>query len=108
MKVQESHTSSKSVAPANIRLRPMQESDLPDVHQLEVMSQPIPWPRWFFRRQLRKGASCWVLEEGNKIVGFGIIAFEGLGAYNEYVRGTRLSPTRFGTTHYAALVGLGR
>ena len=75
MIVQESHNSSNSLVPANIRLRPMHESDLADVHRLEVTSQPIPWPRWFFRRQLRKGASCWVLEEGNKIVGFGIIAF---------------------------------
>jgi len=52
----------------------MQVSDLPQVHRLEVMNQPAPWPLWLFRRQLRQGASCWVLAEGTQVVGFGIAA----------------------------------
>jgi ribosomal-protein-alanine N-acetyltransferase len=61
--------------PSGIHLRAMQEADLPEVYALEVISQPAPWPRWFFRRQLRSGASCWVLEAGKQIVAFGIVAF---------------------------------
>ena len=68
------YSSVKTELPAGIRLRSMQESDLPGVYRLEVMSQPLPWPRWFFRRQLRTGASCFVLEASNEIIGFGIVA----------------------------------
>ena len=53
----------------------MQLADLPMVHQLELISQPAPWPRWFFRRQLRSDASCWVLEVNKEIIGFGIVTF---------------------------------
>lgn len=69
------HSVVNTVLSENIRLRPMQESDLPGVYRLEVFSQPVPWPLWFFRRQLRTDASCWVLEEGTEIIGFGILAF---------------------------------
>ncbi len=62
--------------PESLRLRPMLRADLPGVHRLELMSQPIPWPLWLFRRQLRSGASCWVLEAGGEIAGFGIVAFD--------------------------------
>ena len=64
-----------TAGPPGMRLRPMKESDLHGVYALEVASQPLPWPRWFFRRQLRTGASCWVLEQGEHIIGFGIVAF---------------------------------
>lgn len=51
----------------------MHETDLPVVFQLERLSQPYPWPLWFFRRQMRTGASCWVLELQGEIIGFGIV-----------------------------------
>jgi len=57
-------------------LRPMQEQDLPAVYRLEEASQFFPWPHWFFRRTLRRHASCWVLEKDNEIIGFGIIEIE--------------------------------
>lgn len=59
---------------AAIRLRAMRTADLGPVYRLEVGSQPAPWPLSFFRRLLRKGASCWVLEDEGQIVGFGIVA----------------------------------
>lgn len=58
-----------------IRLRPMREPDLRHVFRLERLSQPTPWPMSLFRRQLRGGASCWVLERGRQIIGFGIVDF---------------------------------
>lgn len=63
--------------PEQVHLRRMQESDLAQVYQLEVAGQPAPWPSWYFRRQLRDGASCWVLESGRTLTGFGIISFTG-------------------------------
>ncbi|MGD2074828.1 MAG: ribosomal protein S18-alanine N-acetyltransferase [Gammaproteobacteria bacterium] len=69
-----SRLSVTTALPAAVRLRPMRESDLPAVHRLETMSQPFPWPLWLFRRQLREGASCWVLAQGQSILGFGVVA----------------------------------
>lgn len=60
--------------PEHLRLRPMHEADLPAVYMLEKLCQPAPWPLWYFRRLLRKGASCWVLEHSGEIVGFGIVS----------------------------------
>lgn len=57
-------------------LRPMQARDLPAVYQLEEASQRFPWPHWFFRHNLRRHASCWVLEKNHEVIGFGIAAFE--------------------------------
>lgn len=56
-----------------VHFRPMQEFDLPLVGMLENQSQPYPWPRWFFRKQLRSGAACWVVEQQDEILGFGIM-----------------------------------
>lgn len=57
----------------HLRLRPMHGPDLPTVYQLERQCQQAPWPHWYFRSLLRKGASCWVLEHDGEIVGFGIV-----------------------------------
>ena len=54
----------------------MHASDISKVYKLEVLCQPYPWPRSFFRSQLRHGASCWVLEKGSELVGFGIVVIE--------------------------------
>jgi ribosomal-protein-alanine N-acetyltransferase len=54
----------------------MQQADLAGVQRLEAVSQPLPWPLWLFRRQLRSGASCWVLEADGEIAGFGIVAIK--------------------------------
>lgn len=69
------HSSAPNLLPGGIRLRPMHESDLPAVYSLEALSQVIPWPRWFFRQQLRRGAACRVLEQDGQIIGFGIVSF---------------------------------
>ena len=67
-------TSQPDTQPAgHILLRAMQEKDVVAVYKLEKLSQPRPWPRWYFRKQLRT-SSCWVLEEQGMIVGFGIVA----------------------------------
>jgi ribosomal-protein-alanine N-acetyltransferase len=60
--------------PEHLRLRPMHGPDLRAVYLLERQCQTEPWPYWFFRRQLRSGASCWVLEHNGEIMGFGIVS----------------------------------
>jgi len=54
----------------------MQARDLPAVYRLEEASQTFPWPHWFFRRVMRRHASCWVLEKNTEVIGFGIMRME--------------------------------
>jgi ribosomal-protein-alanine N-acetyltransferase len=54
----------------------MQERDLPAVYRLEEASQYFPWPHWLFRHNLRRHASCWVLEKDGEILGFGIMVMD--------------------------------
>jgi ribosomal-protein-alanine N-acetyltransferase len=62
-------------ASATMRIRAMRPVDLPLVYALEVMGQEVPWSKSYFRRVLRQGASCWVLERDGEIFGFGIVSF---------------------------------
>ena len=57
-------------------LRPMQEADLPAVTRLERDSQLFPWPAWTFRRGLRAGWSCWVLEVEGTVCAYGVLNLE--------------------------------
>jgi ribosomal-protein-alanine N-acetyltransferase len=68
-------SSAATAATATLRMRAMHPVDLPAVYALEVLGQPVPWSKSFFRRVLRQGASCWVLERDGEIVGFGIVSF---------------------------------
>ncbi len=93
-----SHSTDRAELSANIRLRPMHEPDLPDVHRLEVVSQPVPWPLWFLRRQVRTDASCWVLEDREEIIGFGIL---GLTKRRAHIMNVCVAPSyrRLGLGH---------
>ncbi len=51
----------------------MQQRDLAAVYELEKLCQAYPWPRWWFRKTLRAGASGWLLEKEGKVIGFGIL-----------------------------------
>ncbi len=55
------------------RLRPMREGDLKQVLAVEQAAYPFPWTRGIFEDCLRVGYSCWVLEEGAQIVGYGVM-----------------------------------
>ncbi len=55
------------------RIRPMRESDLGMVAQIEYRSHPTPWPTWVFRRGLRLGWSCWTLESEGRVLAYGIM-----------------------------------
>ncbi len=56
------------------RLRPMQETDLPTILEIEMAAYPLPWSKQNFRDCLRVGYQAWVLELDYQIVGYGLIS----------------------------------
>lgn len=57
-------------------LRPMQETDLVQVAQIEQHAFPDPWPVETFRTCLKAGLCCWVLARHSIINAYGIMAFK--------------------------------
>jgi ribosomal-protein-alanine N-acetyltransferase len=62
-------------APAS--LRPMRESDLDAVLAIEVRAYPFPWTRGIFRDCLLADYPAWVLEQGGRIIGYGVLSLAG-------------------------------
>lgn len=54
--------------------RPMCEPDLEEVLSIEQSAYQFPWSESIFSNCLRVGYSCWVFEEDNKIIGYGILS----------------------------------
>lgn len=57
-----------------ISLRPMHESDLDQIIEIESHSYEFPWGEGILRDCLRVGYCCWVLECGDHIEGYGIMS----------------------------------
>ncbi len=57
-----------------LAFRPMQETDLADVMDIERRSYPHPWTRAIFSDCLHAGYSCWVAERRNIIEGYGVLS----------------------------------
>lgn len=57
-------------------LRRMQESDLPEVMQIELRAYPWPWSVGNFRDCLRSGYSMWVLEADKRIIGYAVLSVQ--------------------------------
>lgn len=57
-------------------LRRMQESDLPEVMQIELRAYPWPWSVGNFRDCLRSGYSMWVLESDKRIIGYAVLSVQ--------------------------------
>lgn len=55
-------------------LRPMYQSDVPDVMAIEVRAYSAPWTEGIFRDCLHVGYSCWVLEGENGLLGYGVMS----------------------------------
>ncbi|MEJ2619728.1 MAG: ribosomal protein S18-alanine N-acetyltransferase [Candidatus Thiodiazotropha sp.] len=55
-------------------IRPMRESDLPQVFALEIDIYPFPWTKGIFRDCLRVGYSCWVLTLDDRVIGYGVMS----------------------------------
>ena len=57
-------------------LRSMQESDLPQVAEIERATFPSPWPLSSFRQCLDFGYCCLVLAQGSLVQAYAIMAVE--------------------------------
>ncbi len=57
-----------------IRLRQMQEEDLPIILEIEITSYPVPWTWQIFQDCLKVGYVARVLEVNNRIVGYGLMS----------------------------------
>jgi ribosomal-protein-alanine N-acetyltransferase len=54
-------------------LRPMRPADLDTVLALERTLYPHPWSQGNFRDSLHAGYSCWVMEAGGEVAGYGVL-----------------------------------
>ena len=63
--------------PNAVRLRPMLDVDLDAVNAIEQATYDFPWTRGIFQDCMRVGYSCWVLEEGDQVLAYGIMSVGG-------------------------------
>ena len=61
---------------ATPRLRPMRETDLPQIMRIERRAYTFPWPESHFRLCLRTRTDCVVLAADDVIEGYGVMAME--------------------------------
>jgi ribosomal-protein-alanine N-acetyltransferase len=55
-------------------LRPMRGSDLEAVMAIERRAYPFPWTQGIFRDCLQAGYPCWVLLDGDVVLGYGVVS----------------------------------
>lgn len=55
-------------------LRPMRADDLAEVMAIELRAYPFPWTPGIFRDCLRAGYPAWVLQERERIIGYGVLS----------------------------------
>jgi ribosomal-protein-alanine N-acetyltransferase len=63
---------SRLLMPAGIRV--MQRDDLDAVYDIETRAYAFPWTRGIFRECFRVGYPAWVVLDGEKVVGYGILS----------------------------------
>lgn len=59
---------------AGFSVRPMQESDLDAVLEIENAAQPTPWSRNIFAEGIASGHDCEVVEKDGQIAGFQVVS----------------------------------
>ncbi len=59
---------------AGYHFRPMCEPDLAAVMEIEQAAYQYPWSHRIFSDCLRVGYSCWVFEDGDHLIGYGIMS----------------------------------
>ncbi len=57
-----------------LRMRPMEEGDLPAVLAVEQAGYPYPWTEGNFRDCLCAGYCCWILEQDGAAIGHGVLS----------------------------------
>lgn len=56
-----------------LQFRPMQVADLDAMMEIERVIYTHPWSRGNFRDSLDAGYSCWILEDGEEIIGYSVL-----------------------------------
>jgi len=77
-------------------LRPMRQSDVPDVMTIEARAYVSPWTEGIFRDCLHVGYSCWVLESENGLLGYGVMS---AGAGEAHLLNLCVAPEVHGRGH---------
>lgn len=54
-------------------LRPMRAEDLDDILPLEKLAHAYPWTPGIFSDSIVSGYNCWVLEEKERVVAYGVV-----------------------------------
>ena len=57
-----------------LNFRPMIESDMDAIMAIENTAYEFPWTRVIFQDCLRVGYSCWVMEEDEDILAYGVMS----------------------------------
>lgn len=85
-----------------LRLRAMQDSDLPAVLAIEAAAYAFPWSIGVFRDCLRAGYGCWVLEaESGGLVGYAVLS---VAAGEAHMLNVCVAPAMQGRGHGRRLV----
>ena len=63
----------RRVAERSHPLRPMRPDDLDAVLDIERDIYSHPWTQGNFRDSLHAGYSCWVMERGTQLIGYGVL-----------------------------------
>lgn len=56
-------------------VRPLSESDLDRVMEIELQAYPYPWTRGIFSDCLRVGYECWGLQAGKHLAGYTVLTY---------------------------------
>ena len=86
----------KEMEAAPATLRPMRVDDLEAVLDIELRAYPFPWTRGIFHDCLRAGYPAWVLEQGQTIIGYGML---NIGADEAHVLNVCTAPEVQGQGH---------
>jgi ribosomal-protein-alanine N-acetyltransferase len=57
-----------------MRMRIMTHADLPSVLEIERKNYPFPWEEDIFTDCFKAGYSCWVCEEQNRVLAYGLLS----------------------------------
>lgn len=91
-----------SEAPEALRLRAMQDADLPEVLAIEASAYAFPWSIGVFRDCLRAGYGCWVLEAATgELAGYAVLS---IAADEAHMLNVCVAPALQGRGHGRRLV----
>lgn len=82
-------------------MRALRESDLARVLEIEQQAYPFPWTQGIFRDCLRAGYGCWVLEQLDQVIGYGILS---VAAGEAHILNVCVMPAAQGAGHGRRLV----